>query len=124
MDRPVLIFDGACGFCRRSVGRARRITGDRIEYLAQQDAACARRFPQLEGERLAESVHLVECDGRVSRGARAMFRAVAVNPRWSWLLRRYERWVWFARSSEAIYRWVARHRTLMSRVTRPFLPED
>lgn len=123
MDRPVLIFDGECGFCRRSVARARRITGERVEFLAQQDLACARRFPKLESGRLAESVHLVEPDGRVCRGAEAMFRTVSVNPRWAWLKRRYERSAWFASLCEAVYAWVARHRVFMSRVTRLFLPE-
>ncbi len=121
MTRPVLIFDGDCGFCRRCVERARRLTGASVEYLAQQDPSCRARFPQIEAASLAESVHLVETDGRVTRGAEAMFRAVAVNERWRWPRRWYERRSWFARISEATYRWVARHRLFMSRVTRPFL---
>lgn len=99
----------------------RRQTGEAVEYLAQQAPECAARFPMLRAGDLAESVHLVEPGGRVTRGAEAVFRALAVNARRAWLARCYERRRWFARLSECAYGWVARHRVFMSRLTRPFL---
>ena len=31
-DKPLLIFDGECGFCRRWVERGESLTGDRVGY--------------------------------------------------------------------------------------------
>lgn len=121
--RPVLIFDGDCGFCRRTVRKGREITGDAIEYLSQQSPDCARRFPGLDREALRISVHLVEPDGTVTRGAHAILRALATNPRWQWAVRLYARQRWVARVMEAVYAWVARHREGVSRITRPFFRE-
>ena len=39
--RPVLIYDGDCGFCRRWVERWRGVTGDAVEYATSEDAAPA-----------------------------------------------------------------------------------
>jgi predicted DCC family thiol-disulfide oxidoreductase YuxK len=121
LRRPVLIYDGDCGFCRGSVQRGASITGPAVEYLAQQARECRERFPELDPEALKESVHLVEPDGRVSRGAEAVFRALGVNPRWGWAVRAYERHPLLAGFLEWSYALVARHRTLFSWLTRPFL---
>jgi len=59
--RPVLIYDGHCGFCRLWLDYWRKLTGDRIEYIASQDAA--DRFPQIPREAYSQSVQLVRSDG-------------------------------------------------------------
>lgn len=114
--RPLLLFDGDCGFCRQWIERWRRSTGDAVDYAPYQSEAA--RFPEIPRERLAEAVHLIEPGGRVTRGAEAVFRALAAGPRWSWLRTVYEEAPGFASASEACYRFVARHRPLLTRVTR------
>ena len=57
--KPVLIYDGHCGFCRIWLDYWRQLTGDRIEYLASQDVGA--RFPQAvqkrgHGARVLEGV--------------------------------------------------------------------
>jgi predicted DCC family thiol-disulfide oxidoreductase YuxK len=115
-DRPLILFDGDCGFCRQWVARWRHLTGDAVDYAPYQ--AQADRFPDLSRERLAEAVHFLEPDGRVSRGAEAVFRALATAPGRSYLLALYEDVPGFAPVSEACYRIVARHRSLFTRLTR------
>lgn len=113
-DRPVLVYDGACAFCRRWVSRLARVTGERLETIAYQDAGA--RFPEIAPGRFAEAVHLREPGGRWSRGAEAALLALAAAPGWSGPARAYSRWRWFAVAAEAIYRWVARHRSGLSRL--------
>ncbi len=48
--KPVLIYDGHCGFCRIWLDYWRQLTGDRIEYLASQDVG--DRFPQIPSRSL------------------------------------------------------------------------
>ena len=83
--RPVLIYDGACGFCRRRVGRWRALTGDSVEYTTAEDAAA--RFPQVVD--LDTAVACVDVDGAVYRGAEAVFRAHAWAPGRGWKLWAY-----------------------------------
>src|SRR5689334_18700523 len=67
--RPLLVYDGDCGFCRGWVGRWRGITGDRVEYRPSQEVS--GRFPEVGDEGFAARVWLIEPDGRANGGARA-----------------------------------------------------
>jgi predicted DCC family thiol-disulfide oxidoreductase YuxK/uncharacterized membrane protein YphA (DoxX/SURF4 family) len=113
LERPLVIWDGDCGFCRRSVDHLRARAGDRIAFEPYQSAH--DRFPDIPREAFAAAVHLVETDGRVSRGAEAVYRALAlVGARLPLLA---HRWVpGFAAASEWGYRLVAANRSLAARV--------
>src|SRR5580693_1410000 len=95
---PVLIFDGKCGFCRIWIDYWRQLTGKRIEYLPSQDVG--NRFPQIPQEAYRQAVQLVQPDGTVTSGARAVFETLG-------LLRLYR---WIAGPTEALYRFIASHR--------------
>ncbi len=107
-NRPVLIYDGDCGFCQRSVAWLRRMVGERVEYEPSQRVA--GEFPQIPPERFAHAVQLVERDGSVSQAAEAIFRVLASVWWWRWLLALYRAVPGFAPLSEAGYRFIARHR--------------
>ncbi|MEQ1919579.1 MAG: lipase maturation factor family protein, partial [Elusimicrobiota bacterium] len=109
MKRPVLVFDGDCGFCRLWIERARLATKDRVDYTPYQTAAA--RHPEVPRENFTEAVHLFE-PGRTSRGAEAVLRTLAYAPGLSWLPRFY------VAPAEAAYRFVAARRPLFSRLTR------
>ena len=116
-EKPLLIFDGDCNFCRIWVNRWRHTTGDYVDYLPFQDPAIAIRFPELPREGFETAVHLVEPDGSVFSGAEAAFRALDHSPHESIVLGWYLRQPWFARSAEALYRFVATHRPFFSKLT-------
>jgi predicted DCC family thiol-disulfide oxidoreductase YuxK len=107
-DRPLLIYDGDCGFCRRWVARWRRWTGERVSYAPSQDVA--RDFPQIPAQRFRESVVLIEPDGRVSYGAEAAARSLAVRAPGKVLLWIYLRVPAARAFGEWAYRGVARRR--------------
>jgi len=114
-ERPLLLWDGDCGFCRRWVLRWRVRTAGRVDYAPYQIAAA--RFPEISLEAAAAAVHLVAPDGLVSVGAEAAFRALSYAPGGGRLLWAYERVPGFSRVSEAAYRLVAARRTFFSRLT-------
>jgi len=114
-QKPVLVYDSQCGFCRRWVDHWRHVLGGRAEFAALQQTH--GRFRNISIESFRESVHLIEPDGKVSRGAEAVFRLLALRPgggRWLWW---YRHMPGFAAVSESAYRWVAAHRFLASRLT-------
>jgi len=116
--KPVLVFDGDCGFCRHWVKRSRRRTGKAIDYLPAQDAAVGPRFPEIPVAAYAASVQLIETDGQVYDGAEAVLRTLAHGSRrLGWAVRAYAKSRALAATPEWIYRWVASHRTLASRIT-------
>jgi len=104
--KPVLIFDGKCGFCRIWLEYWRKLTGDRVEYLASQETG--NRFPQIPQQAYAESVQLVRADGSVASGARAVFETLGQEGIYRWI----------AAPSELAYRFIARRRNFFYHVTR------
>lgn len=116
--RPLLLFDGDCGFCALWIRRWQQMTGDAVDYAPFQSADVSARFPEIPADQLAAAVHLIEPDGAVSRGAQAVFRALARNPRHARWQRWYETSPLFARAAEAAYRFVAEHRPMFSALTR------
>jgi predicted DCC family thiol-disulfide oxidoreductase YuxK len=116
-EKPVLVFDGDCGFCRLWIERWRAATRGAIDYEPYQSAAS--RFPQVRAEDFARAVHLIEPDGRVRRGADAVFsslaRAGGVHRLWAGL---YASVPLFRALSDRGYALVAARRPRFSRLTR------
>ncbi len=114
--KPVLIFDGDCTFCRRWIARWKQSTQDQVDYVPLQSDRVAAEFPELSRSDLETAVHLVEPDGRVCRGAEAVFRSLATaHPRLPWI---YRRLPGVAPLTELAYGIVARNRTFFSILTR------
>jgi predicted DCC family thiol-disulfide oxidoreductase YuxK/uncharacterized membrane protein YphA (DoxX/SURF4 family) len=113
--KPLMIFDGDCGFCRRWIHRWKSETGESVGYAASQEVAA--RFPEIPPEAFVRSVQLVMPTGQVFEGAHAVFRALAGVRGRRWLLAAYRGIPGFAGSTELAYRLVARHRRAASAVT-------
>jgi len=116
--KPLLIFDGDCGFCRRWVARWRRATGDALDFLAFQDETAAKRFPEIAVADFASALHLIFPDGSVYTGAEAVFRSLAAAGVKRRLLWCYCKMPLFAGVSEWIYGRVAAHRRFLSKLDR------
>src|SRR5437667_1720782 len=102
LTKPLFVFDGTCGFCRKWVARWRRATGDRVDYAPFQ--AAASRFPEIPLERFRRSVVLIEPDGRAFEAAEAVFRSLAHASRGGLPLWLYRHVPGFAGASERCYR--------------------
>ncbi len=114
-ERPTMIYDGDCGFCKRSVGFL--LIRDKKGIL---DAAANMEHPRVVNdpelfERTQREMLLFDGD-KVYGGADAALRAwLKVRP-WSPLrLFIWPPFVWIAR---LVYRWIARNRMLASRILR------
>jgi predicted DCC family thiol-disulfide oxidoreductase YuxK len=117
-EKPVLVFDGDCSFCRLWIGRWHDITGDSLEYEPYQKIA--EQFPQIPRENFARSVQLILPSGESFSAAHAVFRSLASVRGWAWMLWLYLHLPGFAPATEAAYRFVARNRNPLYRLTRIF----
>jgi len=115
VEKPLLIYDGDCRFCRRMVDTWRERTRDAVDFAPSQDAA--ERFPEIPPERFNASVQLVLPSGEIVEGAEAVFRALAFAPRWGWPLYGYRRVPGAAPVCEWVYAWVSKNRDRISRWT-------
>src|SRR5580698_2812763 len=89
--KPLLIFDGDCQFCRLWICRGRQITRESVDYQPSQTPEIACQFPEIPPEQFARAVQLIDLDGRVYSGAEAVFRTIAVNPKYGWPLHIYQK---------------------------------
>lgn len=115
-ERPLIVFDGDCGFCRQWVRRWKGMTGDRIDYRPYQEAA--PRFPEIGESAFARRVWLIEPDGHARGGAGAVFRLYALVGERSWPEALYRHLPGFAGVSEVAYGVVARHRRIAAMAVR------
>jgi lipase maturation factor 1 len=113
-DRPVMLYDGKCAFCRRWVGRWQSMTGDAVRYEPFQEVG--EKIAGIDALDLGRAVHLVESDGSISRGAKAVFRALEIGGSNRWLKWAYERVDGFKGAADAIYGTVSAHREAADRI--------
>jgi predicted DCC family thiol-disulfide oxidoreductase YuxK len=114
--KPLLVYDGDCGFCRLWIARWRSFTGNQIEYAPFQEVA--ERFPQISREDFERSVQLLMPGGETYRAAHAVFQSLAYASGQNGMLWAYRRLPGVAPISEWAYRVVARHRGFFYQVTR------
>jgi predicted DCC family thiol-disulfide oxidoreductase YuxK len=91
----IVLYDGDCGFCRRSVDWAlRRDRDGRLTATPIQSPAGERLLADLTPEQRLRAVHVIDDEGRRSSGgaavrevlnvlpsSRALARVVSVSPR-------------------------------------------
>jgi predicted DCC family thiol-disulfide oxidoreductase YuxK len=115
--KPILIFDGDCGFCRRWVARWKAITEEAVDYAPYQEVS--GQFPDLSKEDFSRSLVLIEAAGNKYQGAEAVFRVLQLGGRGG-ALYCYRHLPFFSFFSELFYRLVASHRSFFSALSRFF----
>jgi predicted DCC family thiol-disulfide oxidoreductase YuxK len=115
-ERPTLIYDGECGFCRRSVELLRRWDREhRIAVVPFQDRARVAAFG-IPLPALAAAMHLVlpPPDGRVLAGADAAPEILRLLPGKRWLAWAF-RFPGVPSLARRVYGWIARSRRCLVR---------
>src|SRR5437867_10153976 len=70
VDRPLLVFDGECPFCRAWVEYCKCLTGDRVLYAPYQEVG--PHIPIFPLENFASAFNLIMPDGKLLVGAPAV----------------------------------------------------
>src|ERR1700739_4414204 len=106
-DRPLVLFDGQCGFCRSWAEHWRATTRGKVDFAPAQEEASS--FPQLTEKDWKRSMPLLTPEGAVYDGAEAVFRTLAYVPEHRWMLAAYRHLPGARSASEVAYRVVADH---------------
>jgi len=113
--RPLVVFDGDCGFCRFWIERWKSVSGGRLDYAPYQEVA--GRFDEIPEAEFRRAVQLVLPSGEVFGAAHAVVRALAEIPGKGHWLTLY-RVPGIRPIVELAYRLTAANRGLASRFTR------
>jgi predicted DCC family thiol-disulfide oxidoreductase YuxK len=115
-SRPVLIYDGDCGFCGYWARYWQKLTGERVAYRPYQEVAA--QYPAIPVADFQRAVQFITPDGGRASAAEASFLTLS-HARgkgvWLWL---YRRLPGFAPLAERAYAFTAAHRPAFFRFSR------
>ena len=99
-QKPLLVFDGECGFCRRLASKWREKTGEQIDFAPYNEIS--DNYRHIPIEEFKKEIKLIYPEGRVYGGAAAAFKVIeqsdsplrilsriynhtrAIDPIWEW----------------------------------------
>src|SRR6059036_3159616 len=120
--KPLMIWDGECHFCKMWIERWREITAGKVDYATYQQAA--HQFPEIPLDQFKHAMAFIEPDGKTFFAAEAVYRSLQYRSSRKWLEWSYDHVPGFAEISETAYKFIARHRSLGSSVTRMLWGKD
>src|SRR6478735_12447492 len=106
--RPLLIYDGDCGFCGYWARYWQKLTGDRVEYRPYQDVAV--QYPAISQAEFQRAVQFIAPDGHRASAAEASFLTLSHAHGKGFWLALYRHLPGFAAGSEWAYAFIAGHR--------------
>ena len=120
LDRPHLLWDGECGFCKRWVDYWRELTEGAVEFVPFQEAPELMAAYDLDEIETSQAVHLLMPDGSKFRAAEAVLRVLRHAPesRFGLYLAAYRAFPGVSDVCEGVYRMVAGRRVAAGRVTK------
>lgn len=121
--KPILIWDGECGFCKYWVTRWQQKTGDSVIYKTYQEAGS--QFPDIPIKEFKKASRLIEPDGRVYSGPDSAYRSLSYtsNTLFPWHIW-YVSNRFFQKLSDAGYTFISRRRPFFFTLTKLFFGKD
>ncbi|MGO8869585.1 MAG: lipase maturation factor family protein [Alphaproteobacteria bacterium] len=113
--RPLLVYDGDCGFCGYWQRYWQKLTGERVDYRPYQEVAA--QYPAIPTAEFQRAVQFITPDGRRARAAEASFLTLSHARGKAFWLALYRRLPGFAAVSELVYAFIAAHRPAFYRVS-------
>jgi predicted DCC family thiol-disulfide oxidoreductase YuxK len=107
--RPLLIYDGDCGFCGYWVRYWHLLTGDRVSYKTYQDVA--GQYPAIPLSDFQRAVQYIAPEGRRASAAEASFLTLSHARGRAFWLALYRKLPGFAALTELAYSFIAAHRS-------------
>lgn len=114
-DKPLLLWDGQCEFCRYWIIRLKKITKNALDYAPFQKQSA--QFPEIPASDFRKAVTLIDVSGNIYSGAAAVFKTLQYSERWPFLFRLYLRSILFRNGSELMYKKIAKNRPLAYNAT-------
>jgi predicted DCC family thiol-disulfide oxidoreductase YuxK len=113
--RPLLIYDGDCGFCGYWARYWQRLTGEQVTYKPYQEIAS--EYPDIPREAFQKAVQYIAPDGTRASAAKASFLTLSHAPGRSFWLALYRKLPGFSFIAEKTYAFIAAHRSIFYKMS-------
>ncbi len=113
--RPLLVYDGDCGFCGYWARYWHSLTGQRVSYRPYQEVAAD--FPAIPLADFQRAVQYIAPEGRRASAAEASFLTLSHARGQAFWLALYRKLPGFAALSELAYAFIAAHRSAFFRIS-------
>ncbi len=113
--RPLLVYDGECGFCAYWAQDWQKLTGEAVEYQPYQDVAA--RYPTIPVADFQRAVQYITPRGRRASAAEASFLTLSHARGKAFWLGLYRNVPGFAAVAELVYAFIATHRPAFYRIS-------
>ncbi len=115
-EKPLLVWDGACGFCKYWVTRWKKLTKDKVAFKPYQEVA--HLFPDIPLKEFKKASRFISTKGTVHSGPDSAYKsyqiANAASPWHSW----YNHYSWFQKLSDHGYNYIAKNRSFFFKLTK------
>lgn len=116
-ERPIVIYDGECPYCRRQVDRIHRMDKRGVfDCVPRQAEGLDQRYPRLAEGDFNTGMRLIEPDGTIHVAADAVYHIARRLPATGWFAWLY-RVPGLKQICRAVYAWIARNRMKLGRCT-------
>src|ERR1700722_10076412 len=99
--KPLLVYDGDCGFCIYWARYWQKLTGDKVTYKPYQEVA--HLYPEIPVTSFQRAVQYITPDRKIASAAEASFLTLSNAPGKSFWLTMYRKVPGFAFISEKTY---------------------
>jgi|SRR5690554_1314903 len=113
--KPLMVYDGNCGFCMYWIIKWKKITENKVDYKAYQEVH--QQFEDIAEQHFKDAVRLITTDGSLYSGPDAAYYTYFNQNKYRFLHLWYNRYAWFKNLSNWIYKWIANNRGLMYKVS-------
>jgi predicted DCC family thiol-disulfide oxidoreductase YuxK len=117
-EKPIMAWDGNCGFCHYWVLRWKLFTGDNVIYRPYSEVA--PMFPDIELRYFKQAVRLIDVDGKIYGGPAAAFQAFQYGNKYRWLMPLYKNFKPAEFIADHTYRFISKNRPFMYKVSVAF----
>lgn len=121
-SKPIMVWDGSCGFCKYWTSRWAKFTGSKVNYEPYQTAA--ERFEDIDIMHFKQASRLIESDGSVYSGPRSAYRTFTYGSKWAFLDKWYESKPWFESLSDKAYNFIEKNRNFLFKLTKAMFGSD
>jgi len=122
IHKPVLVWDGECGFCKYWVTRWKSLTDNKVDYKTYQEVAS--QFQDIPLKEFKKASRLIETDGHIYSGPDSAYRSYTYTtknlPWHTW----YSKHPIFTKLSDHGYNFTAKHRSFFFSLTKLFFGKN
>lgn len=122
-EKPMMVWDGECGFCKYWITHWKSKTANNLDYRTLQEVAAS--FKDIPIKEFKKASRLIETNGAIYSGPDSAYRIFCYfeksSPHWhNW----YSEKKWFTSLSDETYNFIAKHRSVMFSLTKLFFGKN